>query len=246
MAVVARRVGTAGIWAMALGVGAAKATEAQTRCLLGPGAEFVAAGVSRLATGGLDDRLAARGYPTFGRTALAVSVGGYRILPGGVTHGAEWHGVIQGSEVYQGRTVGLGGGYGTIAVGYAVQLSTRMRVYPRLGLGGGGLGMWIERPTPIVGFDDVLDDPDRHHDALPDPDQQTVLSHSSMVVDLGAGAELLLARRGRGPLIGVRLGDLAMPFATEWRLRQQRVTGGPAATRAGPYLRVVVGTGKRR
>lgn len=233
-------------WVLALGVGVADAAEAQGKFLLGPGAEFVGAGASRLATGGLDTRLAARGYPTFGRTAFALSLGGYRILRGGWALGAEWHGVIQGNEAHAGRTVGFGGGYGTIGVGYAVQVSPRTRVYPRLGLGVGGLGLWIEPPEQAVGFDEVLANPDPPPAAPGNPDQQTVLSHTSMVVDMGAGAERLLGGRGRGPLVGVRLGYLAMPFRTNWRLAERPVSGGPAATLAGPYVRVVIGTGRRR
>ena len=37
--------------------------------LIGPGAAFISGGVSQMATGDLDDRLAAQGYPTFGRKA---------------------------------------------------------------------------------------------------------------------------------------------------------------------------------
>jgi hypothetical protein len=66
------------------------------------------------------------------------------------------------------------------------------------------------------------------------------------VVDVGAGAELMSGGRGRGPLLGVRLGYLAMPFRTNWRLGERPVAGGPAATLAGPYARVVVGTGRRQ
>ncbi len=240
----------AGAWVLTLGAGATGVAEAQGRLLRGPGAEFVAAGASRLATAALDDRLAALGYPTFGRTALAVSLGGYRILPGGWTLGAEWHGVIQGNEAHAGRTVGLGGGYGTVGVGYAVELSPRARVYPRLGVGVGGLGLWIERPTQPLAFDEVLDDPDRQREAVGDRDRQTVLSHTNIVMDLGAGAELLLGGRSSGrtrrPLVGVRLGYLAMPFATNWRLAEHPVDGGPGATLAGFYVRVVVGTGRMR
>jgi hypothetical protein len=240
------RAASTGGRALALGACLANAADAQGRILGGPGAEYVAAGVSRLSTGALDDRLAARGYPTFGRGAFALSLGGYRILPRGVTLGAEWHGVIQGDEAHAGRTVGLGGGYATVGVGYAAQLSPRVRLHPRLGVGVGGLGLWTEpEEGAAVGFDEVLADPDRYAGAPGERDRETVLSHAGLAVDLGAGAELLARRRGRGPLVGVRLGYLAMPFAPEWRLGDRRVSGGPSATLAGPYVRVMVGTGRR-
>src|SRR5688500_5663406 len=69
---------------------------AQERGLGGAAAGYVATGVSAIATGELDDQLAARGYPTLGRTTAALGVGAYLILPGGVMLGGEWHGLIVG------------------------------------------------------------------------------------------------------------------------------------------------------
>ena len=222
--------------ALALGAGAAGTAEGQ-QALLGPGAAFVAAGVSGMATGELDDRLAARGYPTFGRTATSLGIGAYRLLRSGVMLGGEAHGLIVGEETRGGRVAGLGGGHATLGVGYAVRLSPRARVYPRLGIGAGGLAMWIESAADTVDFDDVLADP------RPVAGRQPVLSRDGVVLDLGAGAELLPGGRGGGPLIGVRLGYLAAQFGSraDWQLHERTARGGPAATIAGPYVRVVIG-----
>ena len=75
-----------------------------------------------------------------------------------------------------------------------------------------------------------------------------MLSRGGLVVDLGGGAELLPGGRGRGPLIGVRLGYLVARFGSgsNWQLYDRTATGGPAATIAGPYVRVVVGAAWRR
>ena len=242
MASIAGRVTGAGLLALALGAGGAEAVGAQGSGLRGPDAGFLAAGVSGIATGELDDRLAARGYPTFGSTATAVGIGGYWSLPGGLMLGGEWNGLIIGDEPHGGRTVGLGGGYATLGVGWAVDLSPRVRVYPRLGLGAGGLALWFESEADTVGFDEVLADP------RPLPGRQPVLSHDGVVVDLGAGAELLPGGRGRGPLIGLRLGYLLAFFgsASDWQLYEYTASGGPPATIAGPYVRAVVGVGRRR
>lgn len=243
MAGIARRFMGAGLVALALGSGGSEAA-AQEREFRGAAAGYLSAGVSRIGTGELDDRLAAHGYPTFGSTTGAVGVGAYLILEGGVMLGGEWTGLIMGDAVHEGRRVGLGGGYGTLGFGYAVQLSPRVRVYPRLGLGGGGMGLWFEREGEEVGFDEVLENPDRHS-ARVDSVRTTVLSHGSALVDLGAGAELLPGGWGRGLLIGVRLGYVAAPRTESWGLRESDVGGGPATSLAGPYLRVVVGGGPR-
>ena len=237
---IARRVMGAGALTLALAGG----VEAQGLRL--PDAGFIALGVARVDTGELDERLAASGYPTFGRRAVAPAIGVYWRLANGVMLGGEWAGLGLEGEDEETSGIGLGGGYGTVGIGYAVDLSSRARVYPRLGLGGGGMGLWFDREEEELAFDDALANPG----AAVEPEREWVLSHGGVVVDLGAGLELLPGGRGRGPMIGLRFGYLANPFTTGWKLDGTGegipATGGPAATIAGPYLRVVVGAGRRR
>lgn len=229
---IARRIARAGLLALTLGVATTASAEAQAD-LLGPGAGFISAGASGIATGELDDWLSSRGYPAFGGTAASVGFGAYRILRSGVMLGGEFNGLIVGEEMHQGREVGLGGGSLTLGVGYAVELSPRVRVYPRLGLGVGGMGLWIDRQD-TVDFEEVL------AGEASAPDRENVLSRDGLVVDLGAGAEFLPGGRG-GPLIGLRAGYLAASFGSEWDAYEHTVTGGPEASIAGPYLRMTVG-----
>lgn len=244
MEVVTWRVGVGVLFALALG-GQADAAGAQA--ILGPGAAYLSIGGSAIGTEELDTRLEAGGYPSFGSSAVGIAIGAHRIFAGGLMLGGEWNGLGMGGEEHEGRDVALGGGYGTLGVGYAAELSPRFRIYPRLGVGGGGMGLWIESSDAEVEFDDVLADPDGQSD----PRRETVLSHGGVVVDLGAGAELLGARSGRGAMIGLRLGYLMAPFTTGWKLdgypvRGLPLTGGPDATIAGPYFRVMIGVGQGR
>lgn len=236
MAGIAHRI-TLGLVALALNAGGAHSASAQA-ALLGPGAGFISVGAAGIDTGDLDDFLGARGYPTFGRTAVTLGVGAYRVLSSGVMLGGEANGLIIGDEAHDGRHVGLGGGYATLGGGYAVNLSPRARVYPRLGLGVGGMGLWTVRED-TVDFEDVL------AGRTPASDRETVLSLDGLVVDLGAGAEFLPRGPG-GPLIGLRAGYLASPFSPDWYTYEQSVTGGPDASIAGPYARLTVGWAWRR
>jgi hypothetical protein len=240
---ISRRAVTAAGFALALGVGAATPAKAQGQGwdLLPPGAAFLGIGASGIGTGNLDDRLAARGFPTFGTSALALSLGAYGILPGGLTVGAEWHGLVIGDGTHEGREVGLGGGYGTLGLGYMVELSPLARIHPRIGLGAGGMGLWLESDTGTVDFNAALDGA-QSAPVLREP----VLSRNSVVVDLGVGAELLPGGWGRGLMLGVRVGYLAAPFTSSWQLHDQQVSGGPAASLGGPYIRAMFGIGKGR
>jgi len=207
------------------------------RSLLGPGAAFVAAGGTRVETSELDDWLAARSYPTFGRAAVALGLGGYRTLSNGVMLGVEAQGLIIGSESHEDGVIGLGGGYATLGVGYAFEVSPRVRFYPRLGVGPGGMALWVEedeRPD----FDDAL------AGGPPGADRSPNLSRDGVVVDLGAGAELLFARSG-GVLVGLRAGYLMGPLTDRWETYESEVSGGPHASIAGPYVRILAGWGWR-
>ena len=230
------------IWMLALAVAAAtQPTKAKAQGIFGPGAAFLGAGVSRIGTGDLDDRLSAHGYPTFGQTATGINVGAYHILPGGFTFGGELHGLIIGEKQHAGREVGIGGGYATFGIGYMFDLRRRVRVYPRIGVGGGGVGLWIQRDS-VVDFDDVLEDPR----PVPDRDREPVLSRASAVIDVGAGVEFLPGGIGRGLMLGLRLGYLAAPSSADWQLYEDEVSGGPKMTLRGPYFRGLIGIGRRR
>jgi len=228
------------VLALTFGAGTVRPVAAKGQELLGAGAAYLGVGASAIGTAELDDRLAARGYPAFGSSAVALNLGAHIILPGGLTAGAEWHGLIIGDAAHQGRAVGIGGGYGTLGLGYVVELSPRVRVYPRLGLGGGGMGLWMQSDS-VVGFDDVL--------ANPQPverPRQPVLSMVSPVVDLGVGAEVLPGGWARGLMVGLRLGYLAAPSDTNWELFDHTVSDGPPANIAGPYIRALIGIGWKR
>ena len=237
---IARSIMSSAVLALLFVVGGAAPAHAQA-ALLGPGAAYLGIGASGMATGELDDALAARGYPTFGRTALAVNLGAYRILSSGVMLGAEWHGLIMGEQAHHENEVGLGGGYGTLGSGSMLKVSPRARLYPRSGLGGGGMGVWRDNDSGVA-FDEILANPEASDAGR----RELVLSRVSPVLDIGIGAELLPRGRGRGPLIGVRLGYLAAPVNTDWELYDHSVVGGPAASIGGPYIRGVIGVGWRR
>lgn len=232
------RTAGATILTLAMCVGGAAPAAAQDDGFLRGAAGYLGIGMSGITTGELDDRLEARGYPTFGSTAVGMNLGAYGVLPSGIMLGGEWHGLIIGDGVHDGRRVGIGGGYGTLGLGYLIERSPRLRVYPRIGLGGGGMGLWFDRDS-VVAFDAVLANPRSA------PPREPVLSTGTAVIDLGAGAELLLGGWARGLLAGVRLGYLAAPFESNWSMHGVDVSGGPDASVAGPYIRFVVGAGGR-
>lgn len=223
--------------AASVSFGVMDATPASAQAaLLGPGAAYVGGGIARVGTAEVDERLDANGYPTFGQTATSIGIGAYRLLSSGVMIGIEGSPFFLGEETRSGRDVELGGGHATLGVGYAIPLSDRMRVYPRVGIGAGGIALEIESAADTIAFDDVLDAP------TPAPiEQDPVLSRDGIVFDFGAGAEIL-SGGDDGALIGVRVGYLLAPWDDDWDLVYQgQASHGPDASISGVYLRVVVG-----
>jgi hypothetical protein len=237
---VGQRLVTAAASSLFLGLSPANVRAQES--LLGPGAAFISIGVARVATSELDARLAANGYPTFGQTAKSIGIGGYRILNDRFLLGAEITGVNVGEEPHNGRDVWLGGGSGTLSFGYVKDLTCRLRIYPRIGVGAGGLSMVIESPSDTLQFDDVLNSPPAT------PSREPVLSRDGGVLDLGVGLEFLSRGSGKGALIGLRAGYLATSFGSknDWQFYQRTASNGPAASIAGFYARAVIGGGWSR
>jgi hypothetical protein len=217
--------------ALVLGPTAAKAQWFQ-------GAGYFAAGASGTKSAALDDHLAAQGYPRFGAGAMAVGIGGYATVAKRFMFGGEWTGLIKAEKQHQGRTLFLGGGYGTLGIGYAIKRSARTRVYPRIGLGGGGLGLTFDSIEDSVPFNNVLADPDAEAD-LTKP--QPTLTRGHGVIDIGLGAEYMPSGTGRGTFIGFRLGVAAATSPGGWHLNHRPVSGGPEGTLTGPYFKVTIG-----
>src|SRR3954465_11849225 len=131
---------------------------AAQQALLGPGAAYIAIGSSSISTEDLAQRLSANGYPTFGQSAKNVGIGAYRTLSNGLMLGGEFNGIILDEKTHNGREMGVGGGYATLSIARRKRIGTRTRVYPRLGFGVGGLGIWIQQADTVL-FNDVLANP---------------------------------------------------------------------------------------
>jgi hypothetical protein len=208
---------------------------AQPRPFRGPGdgAGFFGIGWTNADVADLNARLTAVGYPDFGRTGLLIGGGGYRQLRGGLLLGGEGYGAGFGEEAHVGRTTRLGGGYGLFNVGYMLPTGPNLRLYPLVGIGGGGLVLSVSgRPTD-AGFDDVLRQ----------PDHGVALSRGSFLTSLGAGLEVRPGAGGRGPMVGVRVGYSFAPFSSAWRLEEQTIGAGPDSSLQGLQVRFLIGGG---
>jgi hypothetical protein len=194
----------------------------------------------------LNNRLFEFGYPTFAEERVALGGGGHAIL-GRWIIGAEGMGYLgrkkdaaRGVQAYE---VGFTAGSGFVNTGYLLLNEHNVHVYPFIGVGGGGMELTItERSLPT--FDDVLAQPGR----------SSKLTAAGFLMQAGIGLDhlFIVSRNGRtrrdeggGPVLGVRAGYVFAPFTGDWQFFNTRLAHGPEARVAGPYIRLVIGGGRR-
>ncbi|TVP44416.1 MAG: hypothetical protein EA350_11580 [Gemmatimonadales bacterium] len=201
---------------------------------------FVMLGVQRVDVGGLNDRLAATGYPAFPSSVITVGGGGMGVH-GGFLIGGEGHGLLGPEEstadgAFRTR---LGGGYGMFTVGRDLFPGRPGSLYPQVGVGGGAMTLRIdERSTPT--FEDLLENPRR----------SVEISRVSFLLMGALGGDYLLGVGSAGPdgagvAVGVRVGYMAALGQRSWSSEVGSVAGGPDLSPTGPFIRFQVGAGAR-
>jgi opacity protein-like surface antigen len=127
------------------------------------------------------------------------------------------------------------GGYTTFNVGYLMNPSSRLLIYPMLGLGSNKVNLRIQqnvRPS----FDLVLEKPRR----------STELTATNFLINLQVGGDYLISifpETRTGIIAGLRIGYLYSPLDTKWDIYAIEIDDGPNVNFNGPYARIVLGTG---
>ncbi len=195
-------------------------------------------GWSTLDIEALNSRLERKGYSSMSDNFFSVGGGGHGIIDNKVILGGEGHGLL-GEEVTSGNyknsvTVG----YGFFNVGYIVYSKKQLRLYPLVGLGGGGMNLKIREKPSSLSFDDVLDDPER----------RVELSTYGFLLNFAVGMDYLLIlgedEKGKGGLVfGLRAGYTLSPLKRAWRMDELEISGAPDMGITGPFIRLMFGGG---
>jgi len=197
------------------------------------GTGFFAVGTQVADLGPLNNRLSNAGYPTFSSEMVSLGGGGYGVVGNRLMLGGEGHGLLTAEGTRQGRNVSVGGGYGLFNIGYLFSPASRLRVYPLLGLGGGGLQLDIESEGTADNFDEVLETPNR----------SATVGRASLLVSLGGGLEYQFGTpgEGRSARLGLRAGYVLSALRSDWQLDDQALADGPDASLRGPFVRLTIG-----
>ena len=123
-------------------------------------------------------------------------------------------------------------------MGYVVYSRGGLRVFPFLGIGGGGVNMRVVEKGTVPTFDEVLDDPRR----------EVVLSTGSILFQVALGVDYFLPvggdEGGKGGLFfGLRAGYTFAPSKADWKMWDRDVLKGPDVRLIGPYVCLMFGGG---
>lgn len=191
----------------------------------GQGRLFLTGGLQVLDVGELNQRLRARGLPTFSDERLALGLGIDRRV-GPWILGAEGAFLPAEETSAGGFRRSLGARYGLLQAGFLFPLVSGLRVYPLAGVGLGSVELTTSGGEP-VGFGDVL--------AGPVPGSE--VGTGGLLLQGGAGVDLAVG----GVTVGVRGGYTLTPGAAEWSWRDETLADPPDAGLEGAFLRAVLG-----
>jgi len=169
----------------------------------------------------------------------------HQLLLGGMGHGFLGNFVIGGSgSAIIGQKIktgpynySLGGGVGTFDFGYLVVNKPKLRVFPLLGVGGGGYGLQITQNNSVSAAD-----------IRTSPSREINISQGGFVLDFSLNLNvipvLVYDERDRsygGFMTGLKVGYLYGFPSSNWRYSGGDVTGGPDFGLNMFYVKLIIG-----
>jgi hypothetical protein len=218
---------------LAMAVFAANIGWAEAESRKGGGSGYFMVGINSIDLDSLNSRLKAKGYSELSDTFTFVGGGGHGIVGKVIVGGGG--GRLMGDEVSsKGYRMSLDGGYGLFNVGYIVHSKENLKIYPLIGIGGGGISLEIVEEGTSPPFDDILDDPKRGAE----------LTASGFLFQIGVGADYFIEiggdERGRGGLgIGLFGGYILSP-GWNWKMDGTDLSDSPDMSITGPYIHLTI------
>jgi len=194
-------------------------------------------GVGTNDIGSLNAMLKDHAYWDMSDMFYSIGGGGHAIIKRFII-GGEGHNII-GDVVTSGNTkTSLWGGYGLANVGYVVFATKKLRLYPLVGFGGGGLTFKIVDTQGSPTFEELLDSPAR----------SVELSTGCLLASVSFGLDYLIAHEETeegiaGMILGFRAGYNFAFSKGEWELDDVAVSDGPEIGFTGPFFRLMIGGG---
>ncbi len=175
-------------------------------------------------------------FPEFSGDFLSIGGDGYFMYNNFVI-GGNGQGLF-GDNIKSGtQQASIGGGFGFFQFGYDFLHKDNLKLYPLVGIGGGGIDMVFS----TIGRFSAQDIQDRNTN---EEYIQSNISWGSVLFDLGIGFDYFPEDDGKSsPRIGVRTGYILSPSKNDFTYAGGIITEAESYSFNGFYFRIVIGGG---
>ena len=141
------------------------------------------------------------------------------------------------TTAFSGYTVSAG-------IGYAVIQNPRFRLYPYVGITSFNTTLKFTDKAPVTNMDELINSPKRN----------AKINFSNASLDLGIQLERMIVVRNnkwdcpqnnKYMTVGTRIGYNWSPGTVKARYNGSQITGAPEYNFQGPYIKLVIGVGKK-
>ena len=176
------------------------------------------------------------GYPTLSGDFLTIGGDGYFMYENFVI-GGSGHGMFGDEIRFNQQKAAIGGGMGFFQFGYDFLHKDNLKLYPLVGIGGGGLTMVFSTLGNVSASDVKQGNTDGNY-------LQTDISWGSALLDLGIGFDYFPESEGKSsPRLGVRAGYIFAPLPSDFSYGGGPITGASSFSLNGYYFRIIIGGG---
>jgi opacity protein-like surface antigen len=133
--------------------------------------------------------------------------------------------------------ISTSGGYGTFNFGYIIVDKAKFKLYPLIGIGGGGYSVSIAKRKNVTATE-----------VAQDPGQEIEISNGGLIMDFSVNLNFLPLlnpdedKRGYGGFMtGLKAGFLYQFPSSEWSFRGGSVTNSPDFGIRGFYVKLIIG-----
>ncbi len=151
--------------------------------------------------------------------------GGYSIIDNFMI-GGEGKGILANSDSDQTKKVTYSGGYGMLNMGYMLYRNKNIGIYPKLGIGGGGMTLEIAENGAY--FNNAIFS-----------GMSGCVNYSTFLGDIALGA----IYTHNGLIYGIQGGYMLSFSKDNWQIAEQSLPNGPKIGMGGPYIKLILGGG---
>lgn len=201
------------------------------------GAGYAAVGIVHVEVSQLNAALNQKGFAGFKNFGISSGVFGYGLL-GQFIIGGEFHSVSSfQTEEWVAGTSELGATMWSIDAGYLVHHTTRLFIYPLIGIGTGEFHLQLTKDLSRT-FDEAIS-------TLSD---NVYMVRRNLCINIGVRLDLMIVGGrgyggGGGLYVELNPGYTFDISGSGWKISGRELSGGPMLRLQGPYLRLMLGMG---